>query len=98
MRRVARVNDIWVGTCYVCDGNPFVTGIIVEGSPDVLSNDRCTARVEDIVVGYCGHSGIIITGNPTVHANGRHVAAEGDLVGGTINGIIVTGSPDIFEG
>jgi len=96
-REVARVSDIWVGTCYACSGNPQVSGIVITGSPDVLTNDRQTARVGDIVVGNCGHTGIIITGCNTVFANDREVAALTDLVGGNVNGIIVTGSTDVVE-
>ena len=98
MRNVSRINDVWTGVCCTCPGTPGMSGIIITGSPDVLTNDLGTARINDIVIGSCGHVGIIVSGNSTVLANDRPVAAIGDLVGGGVSGTIVTGSGDVFEG
>lgn len=96
MPNVARMTDIFSGIC-VCHISPIpMGGTIVTASGDVNSNELGSARVGDIVVGYCGHTGLIVTSSGDVNINERGVARVGDLVVGCLVGTIVTGSGDTF--
>jgi len=97
MPGVARVGDTHGG---ICHGNPVV-GTIVEGSPNVITNGRRTARLNDGVVHNCPvcGTGNISSSSRTVLANGIGVARLGDSVaypGG--GGIITSASGDTFAG
>ncbi len=100
---VARKGDIHEGTCD--HGLPCcphaVSGVIIEGSEDVLTNNKNTARLHDKVTHNCPHcgTGFISSGSSSVLANGMPVARVGDKVsypGGS--GIITTGSDDVKAG
>lgn len=98
-RGVARVGDRTFGTCYHPSHIPLKTGgTIITGSPNVITNDKPTARVTDLVLTDCGHLGMIITGSPKVDANDNLVARLGDAVAGKAPYIasIVTASSDTF--
>lgn len=98
-RGVARVGDRTHGTCYHPSHIPKVVGgTIITGSPDVITNDRLTARVNDLVLTDCGHIGYIITGSPNDIANNRLVARIQDKVsnGAPYKAEIITCSPDTY--
>ena len=96
-RPIARLGDRTHGVCYHPSHIPLTTGgTIITGSPDVITNEKSTARVGDLVLTDCGHIGMIITGSPTEIANNRLVARVGDAVANKAPYVatIVTGSPD----
>ena len=96
-RPIARLGDRTHGVCYHPSHIPLtIGGTIITGSPDVITNEKSTARVGDLVLTDCGHIGMIITGSPTEIANERLVARIGDAVETRQPYIatIVTGSPD----
>ena len=96
-RPIARLGDRTHGVCYHPSHIPLtIGGTIITGSPDVITNEKSTARVGDLVLTDCGHIGMIITGSPTEIANERLVAGIGDAVANKAPYIatIVTGSPD----
>lgn len=103
MSRFARVTDQHKGICG--HGAPCcphsVSGPIVEGSPDVVTNGLQQARDGDLVHHDCPHCGIgwIVASSETVFVNDKKIARLGDVVtypGGS--GKIVEGSPDAFAG
>jgi uncharacterized Zn-binding protein involved in type VI secretion len=52
MSPVARIGDQWVGLC-VCHPIPIpMSGIIITGSPNVLTNTIPTARKFDLTLGW----------------------------------------------
>lgn len=73
-----------------------MSGIIITGSDNVITEGSQQARLYDIGVGFCGHSTVIVTGSPTVVVNGRAAARVGDAVAGFITGIIVTGAETVY--
>lgn len=92
----ARLTDIGCGVC-CCHGVCIpMCGIIITGSPDVFINNLPSARITDIVLGFCGHIGIIVTGSPDTYVNNLNKARITDLYVGCMIGVIVTGSPDTF--
>ena len=98
-RPIARIGDRTFGTCYHPSHRPLqIGGTIITGSPDVLTNDRPTARITDLVRTDCGHIGVIITGSKKDIANDKLVARIGDLTDqrAPYKATIVTGSPDTF--
>ena len=97
MAETARMTDLFSGVCI----NPLhgpTMGIIITASEDVFNNNLGVARMTDIVQAFCGDIGFIITASSTVFVNGLQVAREGDMVGGAIQGIIITGSSDTDVG
>jgi uncharacterized Zn-binding protein involved in type VI secretion len=72
-----------------------MSGPIVTFSPDTIVNGRGTARLADVVVGFCGHPGNIVTASPNVNCNGRGIARLGDMVVGCTIGSIITSSGDV---
>lgn len=108
---VARIGDIGLGFCYGndCDDKAHdgdkITGTIVVGASNVNANGINVARIGDILISDCSHKNVgrIITGSPTVNANGLSVARIGDtFIGcfgdGDPNGILLTGSPNVYGG
>ncbi len=98
MPPVARITDLFFGTCY-CHDDPIQTfGIIVDGSPDVAANGLDVARIGDLGVGFCGHTCFVSSGSGAVATNGIPTARIGDSVSGCIEGTIITGSPSVTAG
>lgn len=94
----AHVTSVGVGVCS-CHKHPWHTsGIVINGSANVLTNHLPTARVGDMVMGHCGHMGIIIMGSATVRTNFINTARLGDSFSGCFRGVIVTGSPNVLVG
>lgn len=92
-RKVARIGDKTRGVCRI-DG--FQSGKIIQGSNDVLTNNRRTARVGDRVRANCGHIGVIVSGSNTVRSNFKKNAAIGDRTTGIYKATIVSGSPNTY--
>ena len=81
MPAIARVSDMFIGIC-CCHTKPRcrnVTGVIITGSGDILTNGMETARLRDIGLGFCGHTCFISTGGSAL-LNGIPVARIGDRV------------------
>jgi len=96
MRQVARVGDIAVGTCF-CHQTPIsVTGVIVNGSGVVFSNNKAVARLGDNVIFSCGHSGVIASGSGIVFSDNIGVAHINDIVVGCMQAIIVSGDGTVL--
>jgi uncharacterized Zn-binding protein involved in type VI secretion len=99
-RGVARVGDRTIGTCAHPSHLVPITvgGTIVTGSPDVITNDRLTARVGDLVLTDCGHYGEIITGSPNDYANDKLIARIEDKVANRApyTATIITASTDTY--
>ncbi len=94
---VGRVGDLWTGVC-VCHPIPIpMSGVIITGSDNVITNNRRTARLYDLTIGFCGHCGIIITGSRTTFVNQRNCAGLTDQVTGCNVGQIVSGSPNVWN-
>lgn len=80
------------GTCFA-HGVPLpVTGVVTEGSGNVICDGNGTARVGDEVLFACGHTGNISAGSSTVKINGIAAARVGDPISGTVVGVITGGS------
>ncbi len=97
MPGIARVGDIWSGRC-CCHDDPTcirMSGPIVTSSSNVNANSRGIARLNDIVMGNCGHKGYIATCSPNINCNGIGVARCGDAVAGCSIGRIVKCSGDV---
>lgn len=96
MPNEARLTDLFVGIC-VCHTPPIpMGGFIITASDNVITNELGTARLNDLVLGYCGHTGFIVTASENVNVNERGVARLNDLVVGCLIGQIVTGSGNVF--
>jgi hypothetical protein len=70
-----------------------MSGVIIQGSPNIKSGNSPQGRIIDFTIGECGHTGIIITGSPNSKGNSRGKARIGDQVTGCNIGIIITGNP-----
>ena len=75
MMPICRIGDTGSGVC-TC-GHKTITGVIIEGSPDIFANGAAVARQGDTVLGSCGHTGTIVaSGSPL--PNSIKVARIGD--------------------
>lgn len=100
----ARVTDKHEGICdhgvpFCCPH--FVTGEIIEGSPNVFVNDLQVARLNDEIEHNCPHcgTGYISSASGSVFATGIPVARLGDEVTYPAgSGIIVTASENVNTG
>jgi hypothetical protein len=95
----ARITDIGFGddSCH-SDTLNNVIGVIVTGSGNVNTNGLGTARIGDIVVRSDGHIGVIVTGSSSVFSNSIGNARLTDFFTGCFEGIIITGSANVFTG
>lgn len=75
-----------------------MTGILVEGSGNVFTNAIPQSRLNDTVLGDCGHTGIMITGSGTVFTNGLQTSRLGDEFNGCFFGQIIEGSSNVISG
>jgi uncharacterized Zn-binding protein involved in type VI secretion len=100
MASVARINDLFSGTCCCHDDPPCIhtMGMIIVGSYNVVANSLGVARVGDIGIGFCGHMCVVSSGSGSVVTNGIPTARIGDSVTGCIDGTIITGSPNVLAG
>lgn len=101
---VARMGDIVTGKCYHSshDTPINVTGVIIDGTSEVLTNGLQTTGVTARVQASCGHYGTIVTGSSTVFVGkwgvGFGTGRMGDVVSGDFRGIISSGSNTVFSG
>lgn len=96
MPATSRVGDTVVATCCCHKSCVTTTGIIVEGSPNVMTNNKSTGRIGDIAVCGCGHVTMIVEGSPNVMTNTIPTGRVGDATDGCPVGIIVEGSPNVI--
>ena len=98
MPKQSRIGDIGVGTCCCHPPIPCIgmSGNIITGSANVLTNSKGTARLSDIVLGFCGHTGILVTGSPNTYTNSRNNVRIGDVFVGCFTGVIITGSDNVI--
>jgi len=99
--RVARLGDIWSGQCYHPSHNPSpipMSGPIITSSSDVLTNQIGTARLGDLVIGWCGHIGRIVSSSNTVLTNQIGTARLGDRTSNVEVGNIITSSSNVLAG
>lgn len=94
----ARLTDLFAGICcchciICCIG---MSGVVITASPNTNVNNLGTARLTDIVLGFCGHTGVIVSGSPNVQTNNLHNAHLTSSVVGCLIGTIITGSSDTF--
>ncbi len=97
---LARVNDITTGICCT-HSNPTcipMTGLVAQGAATVSAEGLPLARMNDTIIGACGHTGIIASGSPTVNAEGLPVARVGDSHAGSFTGSIGGGSITVSGG
>ncbi len=95
MPKVSRITDMFVGICCCHPPAPCIpmTGKILTGSPDSQSNILSVGRINDLVIGDCGHTGKIVTGSGSNISNNLGKATIGSQVTGCLIGKIVTGNP-----
>ena len=92
MEKIAREGDIATGNCSA-HNNRTVTGYITipAGATKINHQEKNVATVGDRVLFDCGHEGEIKTGLKGIKCNGKDIAQVGSIVGGIVNGIIITG-------
>lgn len=71
-------------------------GTIIEGSQNVLTNGKRTARIGDKVLCALHQLQTIATGSRTVLVNGRGIARKGDAI--SCGATIVQGSANVLSG
>lgn len=94
VRALVRCGDVAIGDCRRHRQRRRTTGILVTGSNNVLTNDRCTGRECDIFQYDCGHIGIVVCNSRLTYINNRGAARVLDNTINDVNGIIISGSPD----
>lgn len=84
MPATARVTDMFQGTCSCHPPAPPIpmSGLIITGSGNVITNNLKTARKTDIGIGFCGHVTAIKSGSPDVIVNNLDMARVDDPVDG----------------
>ena len=95
MPNTVRVGDIAVTTCCCHKGCRAPTGVLVKGSPNVMTNNLPTGRVGDVLICGCGHPTILVKGSPNVFTNGMLTGRVGDVVTACPTGVMVKGSPNV---
>jgi len=96
----SRIGDIGVGIC-CCHSDPTCIGMVgplITGSFNTLTNNIPSARIGDMVIGFCGHPGFMVTSSATAFINSRGAVRIGDLFVGCFTGVIIQGSPDTITG
>jgi len=82
-----------------CHSTPKTgTGIIIQGSANVVTNGLPTARLMDIVMFGDGHTGTIVGGAAKTLANALPVARIGDPFVGCFTGTLIEGSGNVLAG
>jgi uncharacterized Zn-binding protein involved in type VI secretion len=100
MPNQSRIGDLGVGIC-CCHSDPpciSMVGPIITGSPNHLTNGIPSARVSDMILGFCGHPGILISGSGTARINGLGASRIGDSFVGCFSGTLIQGSPNTIVG
>jgi uncharacterized Zn-binding protein involved in type VI secretion len=96
---VSRLTDQGLGDDNCHDSTKKnVTGIIIQGSGNVITNGLPTARLMDMVMRGDGHTGIIVGGAAKTLVNGLPVARIGDPFVGCFTGTLIEGSGNVLAG
>ena len=100
MLGVARVGDIGVGICCGHPPAPCIpmTGTLITGATNFLSESLPVSRIGDIMIGSCGHIGTMITGCDTFTIIGSGVCRIGDSFSGVFSGAVISGSTKFLVG
>jgi len=88
----SRIGDLTSGVCS-CGKSHGATGMIITGSPDVITEGMQQSRLTDITISLC-HScvGTFITSSDTVNANDLGCIRIGDDHSGSFTGQSITGA------
>jgi uncharacterized Zn-binding protein involved in type VI secretion len=79
----------------LCTGHgPCPPRPIIEGSPDVFTNNLNQTRMGDNYAIHCLHGGVLVSDSPDVYTNNRQTGRVTDPVSCGSNAM--TGSPDVF--
>lgn len=98
MSDAAIQTSIGVGFCVGHTGVIPMIGFVVTSSLNVIIGSLGSARVGDIVMGYCGHVGLIVDGLSTVQVNNLTKARIGSNFVGIFSGVITTGNSGVKVG
>jgi hypothetical protein len=93
MASISRLNDHWTGIC-CCHSDPTcipMGGFIITSSSDHKSSGPGVSRLQDMVVGYCGHTGTIVTSSLKNRTDSRGKSMVGSQVAGCSSGKLITG-------
>lgn len=94
----ARFGDVAVGFCKAHESTKSIVATIINGSPDVTTNNVPQAHMTDVLISTCGHPTTIMTGSSTVLTNTLPHARQTDQVIGPPTGSIITGSSNVISG
>ena len=95
---ISTLSSVGVGTCSCHESPISVSGIIIQGSGNVLAGGLGCAKIGDIVLAGCGHVGIIVSGASTTLVNGINAATMTSPFVGCFVGQIVTGISNVLAG
>ena len=102
MIAISRVNDKWIGICCChLDEDPIckpMGGFIITASENHKSSTGGVARLQDMTIGYCGHTGFIVTSSLKNKSNSRGKATVGSQVSGCHSGKVITGDTKHITG
>ena len=100
MMQAQAMKDFSIGQGVCCCHTSCINmqGPILTGSVNVLTNKFGNARLDDVVIGNCGHTGIIISSSSTVNTTSKGNARIGDSFSGCFSGTIISGSPNVNIG
>jgi len=91
---IARMGDIGQGWCSICECG--MLGQILMGSNNVLTNNKPTSKMNDLVQGSCGHIGVLIATTKNL-VNGATIASIGSQFHGVFSGSIITASSNVIN-
>lgn len=94
---IATLTSVGIGICSCHSPSPIPqSGIIAQGSANVLAGGLGVGKIGDIMLGGCGHTGIIVDGSPTVMTNGLMSAKMTSTFVGCFVGQVVTGVSNVL--
>lgn len=94
MIQITRINDTGVGYCPSCETT--VSGRIIYGSPNVITESMPTSYMNCTFQGSCGHTSRIISTSKNL-VNGNPVSRLNDTVVGAINGRIISSCATVMS-
>lgn len=94
MIQIARMNDTGIGYCPSCETT--VSGRIIYGSANVLTESQPTAYMNCTFQGNCGHTSRIISTSKNL-VNSNPVARLNDTVVGSVNGRIISSCATVMS-
>jgi uncharacterized Zn-binding protein involved in type VI secretion len=96
----ARVTDIVAGmdSCHPPSPPLPSVGVLVTGSPNVVSEGLYSSRFGDIAVHPCGCVTIVVSGSPVDTDAGFYASRVTDITtNGCNNCVIISGSPRVLK-